>query len=46
MRDGTCLAFNCGGSSNLITTDTLPVLGNKLVTMAEDLARAQDLDPH
>ena len=46
MRDGTCLAFNCGGSSNLITTDALPVLGDKLVTMVEDLARAQDLDPH
>jgi len=46
MRDGTCLAFNCGGSNNLIAADVLPVLGVKLVAMVEDLARAQDLNPH
>ena len=46
LRDGTRLAFNCGGSSNLIDADILPALGIKLVTMVEDLALTQDLNPH
>ena len=45
LRDGTCLAFNCGGMDSRVAADQLPDLGRQLVDMVDTLARTQDLSP-
>jgi len=39
LQDGTILAFNCGGYANRINPDQLKQMGEKLVSMIEQISR-------
>lgn len=43
LKNGTVLAFNCGGLASQIGLDQLPDLGHRLAQMVGDLARTQDV---